>query len=94
MNITYVKKDSVVFTEVDGEAVLLDTKAGTYFGLDEMGSFVWRQIENKLNADEIIELVKNNYQIDSSQLETVKNDIGSFLSKLEEKLLVYQGDQK
>ena len=45
-------------------------------------------------VDEIIELVKNNYEIDSSQLDNVKNDIGSFLSKLEEKTLVYQGDQK
>jgi hypothetical protein len=34
----------VVFKEIDGEAVLLDLKRGTYFGLDSVGTRIWQTL--------------------------------------------------
>lgn len=31
--------------ELDGEAVVLDLRAGTYYGLDEVGAMVWALLE-------------------------------------------------
>ena len=33
--------ESVLFRDLDGEAVLLDTGSGRYFGLDEVGTRMW-----------------------------------------------------
>ena len=38
-------RPGVVFRKVDNEAVLLDTRAGVYFGLNETGSLLWSVIE-------------------------------------------------
>ena len=35
----------VVFRQVEGEGVLLDTRAGTYFGLNETGVLLWRILD-------------------------------------------------
>ena len=35
----------VVFRDLDGEAVILDLVSGTYFGLNEVGTRVWRLVD-------------------------------------------------
>jgi hypothetical protein len=37
----FVVNPSVVFRELDGEAVLLNLESGVYFGLDPVGTRVW-----------------------------------------------------
>ncbi|HEY3883746.1 MAG TPA: PqqD family peptide modification chaperone [Vicinamibacterales bacterium] len=37
--------DDAVFRELEGEAVVLDLESGMYYGLDEVGTCVWRAIE-------------------------------------------------
>ena len=36
--------DDVRFQELQGEAVLLDLKSATYFGLDQVGTRIWQLI--------------------------------------------------
>jgi hypothetical protein len=33
--------DSVLFRDLDGEAVLLETRTGQYYGLNEVGTRMW-----------------------------------------------------
>ena len=35
------RKDDLLETEIDGERVMLDIEAGSYFGLNDIGSRVW-----------------------------------------------------
>jgi hypothetical protein len=37
--------DDVVFRELDGEAVILNLQSGLYFGLDPVGTRIWRLCE-------------------------------------------------
>ena len=39
---TVAPSDDAVFREMDGESVLLNLETGMYFGLDEVGTRVWR----------------------------------------------------
>ncbi len=39
-------KDNV-FTELDGETVILDISSGIYNKLDAIGTFIWNQLEEK-----------------------------------------------
>jgi hypothetical protein len=35
----------VIFRQVESDAVLLDTRRGTYFGLNETGTLLWRALD-------------------------------------------------
>jgi hypothetical protein len=37
--------ESVLFRDLDGEAVLLDTVTGRYFGLNEVGTRMWSLLQ-------------------------------------------------
>ena len=39
--------DEVIFRELDGEAVILNLDTGIYFGLDAVGTRIWRLIEER-----------------------------------------------
>ena len=39
---TFVVSKDAVFRDLDGEAVILDLNAGTYFGLNEVGTRIWQ----------------------------------------------------
>ena len=39
------RSPSVVTAEVDGEIVMMSIEQGRYFGLDDVGSDIWRRIE-------------------------------------------------
>ena len=36
-----------VFRELDGEAVVLNLETGMYYGLDRVGTVIWRAVEPK-----------------------------------------------
>ena len=40
----------VVFRDLEGEAVILDLASGTYFGLNEVGTRVWRMVDEGRDA--------------------------------------------
>jgi Coenzyme PQQ synthesis protein D (PqqD) len=44
--------ESVLFRDLDGEAVLLETGSGRYYGLDEVGTRMWSllQIHGEIGA--------------------------------------------
>ncbi len=60
----------VVFRDLDGEAVILDLASGTYFGLNEVGTRVWRMIEEGRDAAGIIDAVAAEYDADRAIIAT------------------------
>lgn len=38
--------DDAVFRELDGEAVVLNLETGMYYGLDAVGTVIWRAVES------------------------------------------------
>jgi Coenzyme PQQ synthesis protein D (PqqD) len=47
--------------EVDGEVVLLNLSDGHYFGLDEVGSTVWRFLEVPISVDKLCAALQTRY---------------------------------
>jgi len=41
-----VAPTDVLMRELDGEAVILDLKSETYFGLDDVGTRIWTHLTN------------------------------------------------
>ena len=66
---TFVLKESAVFRELDGEAVILDLDAGTYFGLNAVGTRMWQLIEQNGSLQAVFDEMRREYDVDPDVLE-------------------------
>lgn len=71
--------------EFDGELILVDLQGGDYFGLDEIGGRVWRELADGRTPTEIAALLADEYDVTPSQLLA---DVVSLLTDLAERGLV------
>jgi hypothetical protein len=61
----------VAAREVGGETILLDLASGSYFGLDPVGSRVWRLLEERgCTLAEACDVLIEEYEVERGQLET------------------------
>lgn len=78
--------ESVIITEVGGEAVLLDSHSGQYYGLNRIGNQILQTIESKTSLQAVCERLKTQYPDSADDIE---NDIKELLDDLlEHKLIV------
>lgn len=74
-----------VFTELNGEMVLLNTKSGVYYGLDETGSRIWSLLQDSNTPKGILKSLLNAYEADPA---TCKADLFRLLTQLNEAGLI------
>jgi hypothetical protein len=79
-----VKPDTLV-NVISGESVLLNLSSDCYFGLDEIGTEMWRHLTAEASIQAAYEKLLNEYEVDA---ETLKADLSSFVEKLVENKLV------
>lgn len=79
-----ISTDARFVANVDG-GVVLDMAADRFFGLDPVGAFIWKRIEEGLSEAEIVTRVS---QECGAELEAVRTDVRSFLADLQQKGLV------
>src|SRR3982751_2250343 len=63
--------DGVVSRELDGETVLLNLETGIYFGLDAVGTDMWRAIREAATLGDALTAVRGQYDVDE---ETIRVD--------------------
>jgi hypothetical protein len=71
---------TVLFTTVDQETVLLNSKTGKYFGLDEIGTTFWKLLSKNIPPREAYEMMLDEYEVAPSELE---KDILELVGQLE-----------
>ena len=59
----------VMFRHLDNEAVLLDLKSGTYFGLNDVGARAWHLIVERGSLARVLEVLADEYDVDREALE-------------------------
>ena len=82
---TYAAEESVVSAELDGETVLLNVQSGIYFGLDAIGSEIWKMVEPGATEEHIVQRLAADYDVEINKL---RADIREFLDLLLTKGLV------
>lgn len=60
--------EAVITRELDGETILLNLDTGIYFGLDKVGTDVWRAIRAAATLGEALDLVQSEYDVDPAVL--------------------------
>ena len=83
--------EKVVFEIVDGEAVLLDLSAGTYYSLNASASRIWKLIEEHGELGKVKSVLAVEFNVDSDVLES---DLTTVIDELQQKglLEIQDGD--
>lgn len=58
-----------VSSQLGDESVILNIKACTYFGLNEVGSRIWSLIQKPASVDSVIQSLLDEYDVDPEQCE-------------------------
>ena len=66
-------------TDLDGEKVMMNLDKGEYFMMNEVGSRIWEIISEPINVKEIVNTLRNEYEVDE---ETCKDTVIEFLGRL------------
>jgi hypothetical protein len=64
---------------LDGEAVLLHLRTGTYFGANEVGSRIWQLVVEGSTRAGLIERIAQEFDVDR---DTLERDVDLFLEEL------------
>lgn len=74
-----------VMSDVDGEIMLVCIVSGYYFGLDSVGSEIWRRLQIPTRFADLSEGLRTHFKGDGS---TIEREALDFVSKLAERGLV------
>ncbi len=78
----------ILFSEVQGEAVLLNVKTGIYFGLNQVGTYIWTSLEESVTLRVLQEKLVEQYEASPEQTWT---DLVALITDLQDRNLVGQG---
>jgi hypothetical protein len=76
---------SAVFSNLDGESIVLNMSSGSYYGLNELAAFVWQRLDAAPSVANIRQAILDEYDVDSDRC---AQDLASLLTLLSERQLV------
>ncbi len=79
----------VLFQEVGGEAVLLDLKSESYFGLDDVGMRIWQLLQEQDSLRAVFEHMLAEFDVEPVRL---KEDLLKHVGELADAGLVTLGE--
>ena len=80
----------VLISEVGGESVLLNLKSECYFGLDEVGTRIWKALTTSSSIQVAYETLLSEYDVDANKL---RQDMENLIGKLTEQGLMEVGGE-
>jgi hypothetical protein len=79
------RSPSVLAAEVEGEIVMMSIERGSYFGLDDIGSDIWKRIEHPCTFATLIDGLAAAYDADRA---TITADVRALLDRMAEQDVV------
>src|SRR5512135_669198 len=76
---------AVLFRDLDGEAILLNTVTGNYYGLDKVGARMWQCLTERGSVSQAYSALLKEYAVTPERLQT---DLLAFIDKLCDKALL------
>lgn len=62
-----VPRKDIVFTDFDGEGMIVDLNTKQYFKLNETAALIWRHLESSKPIDEIVAELQSHYEVTREQ---------------------------
>ena len=83
--IVFQRMEGKISADLEGEEVILDMESGLYFGLNEVGQFVWKRLEEPCSFRTILDSMLSEYDVTE---EICRSDLRSFLKGMAEAGLI------
>jgi hypothetical protein len=61
--------EHIVFRQLDDEAVLLDLKSGTYFGLNPVGTRIWQLVADGKTLSTVMDMLAAEFDVQPDELQ-------------------------
>lgn len=68
-----------IFTDMDGETVMLNIEQGSYFGIGGTGNRIWELLAEAKTVDELVTVICNEYEVSGAEC---KEDVLNFCRSL------------
>jgi len=70
----FQRNSSILWRELDGEAVLLSPAAGSSYNLNQVGTLIWKLLDGKHCVKDLAEAICQEYEVEFEQaLQDVEN---------------------
>ena len=80
-----VAAENALSTTIDGETVILHRDDGKYYGLNEVGTFIWERIKEPTTVGAVYQAMVDHYDVGP---EKCRQDLEAFLADLAKNGLV------
>jgi hypothetical protein len=71
---------NIIWSIVDGEAVLLDTSSGHYFSLNPLATEIWSHLQTGNSVPQIVSTIAGKYSVEE---EIVRSDVSDLIGELQ-----------
>jgi len=75
-----VDSSNIIWSIVDGEAVLLDTSSGHYFSLNPLATEIWSHLQTGDSVPQIVSTIAGKYSVEE---EIVRSDVSDLIGDLQ-----------
>jgi len=75
-----VDSSNIIWSIVDGEAVLLDTSSGHYFSLNPLATEIWSHLQTGDSVPQIVSTIAGKYSVEE---EIVRSDVSDLIGELQ-----------
>ena len=59
---------NIAVADMDGEAIVLNVRSGTYFGLNPVATRIWHLLSNDTTEDQLVQSLLAEYDVDEARL--------------------------
>ncbi|MDP4124820.1 MAG: lasso peptide biosynthesis PqqD family chaperone [Bacillota bacterium] len=73
------KKEDIVTAQLDGKAVMMSVENGKYYGMDEIATAIWENIEKPVSVIQLVHILTEEFDVSEERCQT---DVIAFLTKL------------
>jgi Coenzyme PQQ synthesis protein D (PqqD) len=80
-----LRNPSVLWRELDGEAILLNPKEGCSYNLNNVGTLIWKMLDGEHTIEDLANAICELYDVENEQ---ALQDVSYLLNELQENNLV------
>ena len=75
-----VDSSNIIWSIVDGEAVLLDTSSGHHFSMNPLATEIWAHLQTGDSVPQIVSTIAGKYSVEE---EIVRSDVSELIGELQ-----------
>jgi hypothetical protein len=79
------RKADLLFSQIDGEVVMLSIENNEYYGMDKVGSRIWELLEHPVSLRRLVDKLMEEYDVSEGHCIV---DTLEYLKKLEDRKLL------